>query len=351
MAIPARAWRYSTDGAPSRASGRELTVWATDDIQVTSWIDLDLGLRATTTASSRNGEGDRHQVAGPLAEHQHHVARPSRRSPDAAHRRGPVRRAPPAQLPELRRSPRSVRDGSSLERPEPAIGGCSPAKSGVKIAAVGPCCANGRLNTIAADLHVPKTREILASLQTRLTDHLVLRLGGTDRRTSALIQPVNTLRHEWQLLADARRGHRPEPAGPRRRCRDPDLQPAAGEFRRGFLRAAERRAQHGARPRPRPRAGAARSTGDGACSSARPRTSPRAPAATAGSAPDENDQGVLGEVFSDPNASTEARGRLFFERGYVDQVVGDVSAAVRPAGRHRGALPGRPAFHARADRP
>ena len=33
--------------------------------------------------------------------------------------------------------------------------------------------------------------------------------------------------------------------------------------------------------------------------------------------PDENDQGVLGEVFSDPNAATGRRGRLFFERGYV----------------------------------
>ena len=33
--------------------------------------------------------------------------------------------------------------------------------------------------------------------------------------------------------------------------------------------------------------------------------------------PDENDQGVLGEVFSDPNAGTNSRGRLFFERGYV----------------------------------
>jgi hypothetical protein len=32
---------------------------------------------------------------------------------------------------------------------------------------------------------------------------------------------------------------------------------------------------------------------------------------------DENDQGVLGEVFSDPNAATASRGRLFFERGYV----------------------------------
>ena len=32
---------------------------------------------------------------------------------------------------------------------------------------------------------------------------------------------------------------------------------------------------------------------------------------------DENDHGVLGEVFSQPNAATFARGRLFSERGYV----------------------------------
>src|SRR4029453_13835534 len=33
--------------------------------------------------------------------------------------------------------------------------------------------------------------------------------------------------------------------------------------------------------------------------------------------PDENDQGVLGEVFTEPNAETFARGRLFFEGGSV----------------------------------
>ena len=53
---PARAWRYSTDGAPSRAGGMELALWATNEIPVTSWFDVDLGLRATTTAASRNGE-------------------------------------------------------------------------------------------------------------------------------------------------------------------------------------------------------------------------------------------------------------------------------------------------------
>jgi hypothetical protein len=49
------------------------------------------------------------------------------------------------------------------------------------------------LNTIAPDLREPRTTEIRASLQTRLGEHLVLRLGGTDRRTSRLIQPVNSL--------------------------------------------------------------------------------------------------------------------------------------------------------------
>jgi hypothetical protein len=36
----------------------------------------------------------------------------------------------------------------------------------------------------------------------------------------------------------------------------------------------------------------------------------------------ENDQGVLGEVFVNPNARTFARGRLFTERGYTIKSAG-----------------------------
>ena len=53
---PARAWQYSTDGAVSRAAGTELALWAADDIPIAQRLDLNLGLRATTTASSRNGQ-------------------------------------------------------------------------------------------------------------------------------------------------------------------------------------------------------------------------------------------------------------------------------------------------------
>ena len=36
----------------------ELALWATNEIPVTSWFDLDLGLRATISAASRDGEAD-----------------------------------------------------------------------------------------------------------------------------------------------------------------------------------------------------------------------------------------------------------------------------------------------------
>jgi hypothetical protein len=37
---------------------------------------------------------------------------------------------------------------------------------------------------------------------------------------------------------------------------------------------------------------------------------------------DENDQGLLGEVFTNPNATTHARGRLFYDRAFVMKVLG-----------------------------
>lgn len=42
--------------------------------------------------------------------------------------------------------------------------------------------------------------------------------------------------------------------------------------------------------------------------------------------PDENDQGLLGEAFTNPNAGTYARGRLFYDRAYVMKVMGAYTA-------------------------
>ena len=187
---------------------------------------------------------------------------------------------------------------------------------GLTVAAVGPCCANGRLNTIASDLHPPRTTEVLASLQARLTDHLVLRLGGTDRRTGALIQPVNgantpanfSLTHVEDTglsLLDAEDdqilpifSRRPASFGADAYVlRNVEGNPARDHgldlvLERAFLGGWGMLIG----------ATAHKSTGTGG---------------NRGFRPDENDQGVLGEVFSHPNAATRGSGRLFFERGYV----------------------------------
>src|SRR5437773_2618214 len=44
--------------------------------------------------------------------------------------------------------------------------------------------------------------------------------------------------------------------------------------------------------------------------------------ANVGFSPLENDHGVLGEVFLDPNARTFAQGRVFTERGYTIKTAG-----------------------------
>lgn len=48
--------------------------------------------------------------------------------------------------------------------------------------------------------------------------------------------------------------------------------------------------------------------------------------ANRGYRPDENDQGLLGEVFTTPNAATSARGRLFYDRAFVMKMLGAYSA-------------------------
>lgn len=312
---PARAWQYSTDGAPSRAGGRELALWATDEIPVTSRIDLNLGLRATTTAAFRNGEatGIKWRALSPS------ISATWRALPDDRLTLviGAAQYA--ARLPLNYLSfgdPHGLAGTVHLWNDLNHDQRLQANEVGLTVAAVGPCCANGRLNTIAADLHAPRTTEIRVSLQTRLTEHLVLRLGGTDRLTYALIQPVNAADTAGNFSLTHVEDTGLNLLGPE----DDQLLPIFSRLPLSFgadsyvLRNVEGNTarDHGldlVLERPfRGRWGmligatAHKSAGTGG---------------NRGFRPDENDQGVLGEVFSDPNAATSTPGRLFFERGYV----------------------------------
>jgi hypothetical protein len=312
---PARAWEYSTDGAASRAGGRELALWASDGIPVTSQVDLNLGLRATTTAASRNGEavGINWRALSPSISTTWRALPDDRLTLligvaryDARLPLNYLSFGDPHGLTGTVHRWNDLNHDQQLQADE----------VGVTVAAVGPCCANGRLNTIAADLHAPRTTEIRASLQTRLTEHLVLRLGGTDRRTYALIQPVNAAATAGNFSLT----HVEDTGLDLLDAADDQLLPIFNRLPLSFgadsyvLRNVEGNSarDHGLDlVLERPFSGrwgmligatAHKSTGTGG---------------NRGFRPDENDQGVLGEVFSDPNAATSGRGRLFFERGYV----------------------------------
>jgi hypothetical protein len=312
--FPARAWEYSTDGAPSRAGGRELSLWASDEMHPTPWLDLDLALRATTSAATREGEdnGITWSALSPS------ISTTFRAPNDRLTLLIGVARYD-ARLPLNYLSygdPHGLTGNVHLWNDLNGDRQLQNGEVGQRIAAVGPCCANGQLNTIADDLYMPKTREILASLQARLTDHLVLRVGGTDRRTSGLVQPVNSLGMQGNFSLT----HVDDTGLNLLDPEDDVVIPIFNRLPASFgkdsyvLQNVESNTarDHGLDlVLERPFLGrwgmligatAHKSTGTGG---------------NRGFRADENDQGVLGEVFSEPNAGTVARGRLFFERGYV----------------------------------
>ena len=64
----------------------------------------------------------------------------------------------------------------------------------------------------------------------------------------------------------------------------------------------------------------------------------------------ENDQAIAGELFTNPNASTYARGRLFNDRAYTIKSMAIVRLPAEVSRRRARALPGRPAVLAAGDR-
>jgi hypothetical protein len=312
---PARAWKYTTSGARSNWGGTELAFWAANQIPLSSRVDLDLGVRASATSASREGASAHipWRALSPNVQGTWRIV-PNGRLTFMAGYGKYSSRLPLNYL--------AFGDPSSLSG---TVHGWAdrngdrllqPAEVGTLISRVGPCCAGGRLNTIATDLRPPHTNEFLLRVHTRLGTHLMLRFASLDRRQYQLIQPVNAA----HVPANYRLEHVDDPALDMLRIEDDQFLPIFDRVPSSFgtdqyiLQNVDQNSavDHGVdlvlerlfdgRWGMLIGATAHKSEGLGG---------------NRGFRPDENDQGVLGEVFSDPNAQTSARGRLFFERGYV----------------------------------
>jgi hypothetical protein len=311
---PARAWRYSSDGAASRWRGSEAALWARDEIAITSRIDVDLALRASTAgASGEENANVRWNTLSPSVLGTYRAINNGWLTFLAGYAEYGSR----LPLNYLAVGDPHALSGSMNRWTDLNHDGTLQGNEvGVTVAAVGPCCANGRLNTIDEHLKSPRMKEIRSALQTRLSEHIVFRLGGTDRRQYNLPQLVNLA----NVPANYELTHVEDNALDQLVAADDQLLPIWNRRPASFNTDSyvlENVVSNSARDHgldlvlERPYDGrwgtligatAHKSEGIGG---------------NRGFRVDENDQGVLGEVFSEGNANTFSRGRLFFERGYV----------------------------------
>ena len=310
---PARAWQYSSDGGTSRWSGAEAALWATDEIAITSRIDVDLGLRASTAGASREGANIRWNTLSPSILGTYRAINNGWLTFLAGYAeydaRLPLNYLAYGDPHALTGSVHRWNDVNSDRM-------LQAGEVGVTIAAVGPCCANGRLNVIDESMKAPRMKEVRAVLQTKLSEHIILRLGGTDRRQHNLPQLVNLA----NVPANYQLTHVGDSGLDLLQDGDDQLVPVWNRLPASFNTDSyvlQNVAHNSARDHgmdlvlERPFDGqwgtmigatAHKSEGIGG---------------NRGYLINENDQGVIGEVFSDANAQTNSRGRVFFERGYV----------------------------------
>ena len=299
---PARAWRYNSDGGTSRWSGSEAALWATDEIAITSRIDVDLGLRASTAGVSREGASIRWNSLSPSILGTYRAINNGWLTFLAGYslydQRLPLNYLAFGDPHALSGSVHLWNDGNADLIPQAG-------EVGVTIAAVGPCCANGRPNTIAADLRAPRMKEVRAVLQTRLSETIILRLGGTDRRQYQPAQPSTsrtcpsnyTLTHvritrsissSTKTISCCRSGtvcrrvSTPTPTS----CR------TSTTTRRATTAWISSSSGH--------------STGSGGCWIGATAHKSEGIGGNRGYLVTENDQGVIGEIFSDANAADES---------------------------------------------
>ena len=315
---PARVWNYSTSGESSNWSGVEFAAWATDEIPLTSRVDVDLGLRLAVTGASRDGASP----GIPWRSLSPSILTTSRLLDWGSHGRlsllaGFARYSARLPLSYLAfGDPNSLLGTVRLWTDRNRDNLFQPGEASTLVAQVGPCCAAAGPNTIHDNLRPPATSEFLIGLHARLTDRLMLRLGGTDRRQYRLIQAVNAA-HD---LNNYSLTHVDDPALDMLVTEDDQLLPIFNRLPSSFGTDSYelRNVDHNS----------ARDHGldlvlerlfDGRWGMLIGATAHKSEGigGNRGYLVTENDQGVIGEVFSEPNAETFARGRLFFERGYV----------------------------------
>ncbi|MBN2370562.1 MAG: TonB-dependent receptor [Vicinamibacteria bacterium] len=313
--LPARVWDYGYAGPVSRRSTFDLGVYAADRLIFRDRLFVEAGARLDATngaalgapqgiawsaisprvsARLRLADFGRISLLGGYARYRHRLLLDALAFGDPAGAQGSVYLW-------------NDRNGDRLY---------DAAERGVLVARVGPGSSDGETATIDPRLKPPRTREIVAGVEARPGRGWTFRLTGFDRRETDLIESVNVGAppSAYDVI------YIPDPAGDLLGAQDDQLLPiharkpeSFGMDRYVLTNPADHAAEHqGIELRLEKRFGERLRILAGAMAY---RTD--ASGGNRGFRIFENDHGMIGELYDNPNADTHSLGRGFFDRAYA----------------------------------
>jgi hypothetical protein len=327
--LPARVWQYAWAGPDSKRDVRDFAAWVADGIVLGDRLRLEAGLRLDASSGSAEGaaQGVSWTTLSPRLSARFRLTESGRFTVFGGY--ADYRHA-------LRLAPLAFGDPNG---PEAAVylwddanrdGRFAPEERGQLVARVGPGAADGTLATIDPALRPPRTRELVAGLEWSPGRDWTVRLTGFDRRERDLLESVDVgvpiSGYDVRYLAD--------PAGDIEGSQDDQLLPVYdrrpetfGLDRYQLTNPTGHESLHQAVELRVEKPVGSRFVFLGGATASRTEMA----GANRGFRVIENDQGVLGELYDDPNADTHSRGRGFFDRAFTVKL----AAACRAPGDWR----------------
>jgi hypothetical protein len=316
--LPARVWDYRWAGSDSRRHLLDLAGWGAERLTWGDRLSVEAGLRfeRTTAAASGASQGvswtallprvsarlrltdtGRLTLLGGWGEYRHRLLLDALAFGD-----------PNAPQASVYRWTDANGDGEY-----------EPDERGNLVARVGPGAPDGALAAIDPRLRAPRTRELVAGLEASIGGGVVASFRAFDRRETNLVEPVDV----GVSASGYTVRYLPDPGGdlvgPEDDQQLPVFDRRQGTFGldrylltnppgdTGLFQGVELRAEKTVGRRLALLAGATAY-----------RTEIRG--ANRGFGVTENDQGVLGELYGDPNAGTYSKGRGYFDRAFTIKI-------------------------------
>lgn len=318
--LPARIWRFSQPMVDSQRGNTSVAVFVSDRFDLSTKVSIEAGLRFDSTSGSADGaaEGIAWYTWLPRAKIQWAVT-------DFWHAvvfAGAGRTASilPLDVLAVGDPAAPTADVYRWDTP-PGSAALSLSTTGPLVARVGPGAgSDGTFSRIDADLKRPHTDELVLGIEARPTAPLRLRLVGVARRESNVMALVNV---GAPISSYSTQG-----------VQDPgvDLVGASddqvltvynrspGTFGQDRYLLTNSSLEAGRSESIE--ASAALTTKRVTLSAGATANQSEGAAASRGYGPLSNDEGLLGDVLTNPNAATFARGRLFTDRAYTIRMTG-----------------------------